>query len=301
MGDPPHVSRRSTGITCTCLLDSQVTHPVSSKRTHAQAARGMAPRLVIFGRAHSWQVTTPAAQSNGPGSGHTSDVPGHHINVGMGSEGTMGGQQQHHVLGPWIPDSYAEQMPAAHHTHTQRDSAMYTPQQSQEVPPHLHHQQMPVTASTVPYQSAVHPHSLQGPGRYAQHMAAAHHSALHTPQPSQEAQPHLQHMPTTAPAVTVPYQNALQPSTQHQPWATDAQAQATHAQVAAPSLQSGAGDVFKTGNMGTSWQTPAKAAGSNGRDPWHLPSQAPMTSPGPPMFHGLHPSPAFDMQNGSMC
>ena len=224
-----------------------------STRTHAQAARGMALRRVIFGRAHPhWQVTTPAAhESNGPGSGHS----------------------------------------------------MYTPQPSQEVPPHLHHQQMPVTASAVPYQSAVHPHSLQGPGRYAQHMAAAHHSALHTPQPSQEAQPHVQHILATAPAVTVPYQSALPPPTQYQTRTADAQAQATHAQFAAPSLQSGAGDVFKTGNMGTSWHTPANAnaAGSNGRDPWHAPSQAPITSSGPPIMYGLPPSPAFDMQNGSMC
>ena len=169
--------------------------------------------------------------------------------------------------------------------------SMYTPQPPQEVPPHLHHPQMLVSAAAAPDQSAVHPHSLQGPGAYAQHMAAAHHSALHTPQPSQEAQPHLQHMPVTA--VTMPYQSTLQPPTQYQ----DAQAHATHAQLAASSLQSGAGDVFKTGNMGTSWHTPANdanAAGSNGRDPWHAPSQA-------PMLHSLHPSPAFDMQNGSMC
>jgi hypothetical protein len=252
-GSPPHVSRRSTGITCTCLLHFQATHPGFSTRTHTQAASGMALRRVIFGRAHPhWQVTTPAAhESNGPGSGHS----------------------------------------------------MYTPQPSQEVTPHLHHQQMPVTASAVPYQSAVNPHSLQGPGRYAQHMAAAHHSALHTPQPSQEAQPHLQHIPATAPAVTVPHQSALQPQPQYQPCTTDAQEQATLAQFAAPSLQSGAGDVFKTGNMGTSWQTPANAnaVGSNGRDPWHAPSQAPITSSGPPIMHGLHPSHAFDMQNGSMC
>ena len=269
-----------------------------------------------------WQVATPAAQENGLQS----------FQGLQGMQGMQGGPEGAGAAGLHAYHAAADGQQGLQHLTHAAPSHNYlqphqqpappewqnVPQPQPQEPPQLEQLQQHQVEQLQQHQP--HPLGPGMPGNYAQQMAAAHHTALQSPQQPPDAQ-HVHHnyhqqIPSTASAApySSPLVTPLQTHAHHQPFPVDAQAQAQaqhaqaqHAQFAAQSLHSysGAGDgntgtVAGTANTGASWHTPSNAATSNGTASWHAPSQVP-SMPSSSLSPGLLVPHANAMHLAPMC